>query len=260
LAESDQTEAPPEQEIDDHMLDFRIEDQGTISWENEAGVQDVSSSSPVEDSSEHALDFHPEESAAVEHDQGTSQSESSGFFDLAARLDTTAQQVEQGSEQVQSFSARALSVKVEAPEDLATSEIDDIVREFKQGVLEEVGAEDYETHYELGISYKEMSLLDDAIEELQLASLDPSRFVDCQGVIALCYLEKGDYDQGIQAFQEARSGVEKRGEKYQDLTYQIAASYEKNGRRSEAVQTFQELFQINPNYRDVKRRLNQLLA
>jgi hypothetical protein len=35
-----------------------------------------------------------------------------------------------------------------------------------------------------------MSLLDDAIEELKLAALEPSKFVECQGIIALCYLEK----------------------------------------------------------------------
>ena len=143
---------------------------------------------------------------------------------------------------------------------MATSEIGDIVKEFKQGVLEEVGAEDYETHYELGISYKEMSLLDDAIEELQLASLEPAKFVECQSVIALCYIEKGEYDRAIQSLQEARSRVEQRGERYQDLTYQIAASYEQGGRQGEAAHMFQELFQINPSYRDVKARLNKLLA
>jgi hypothetical protein len=35
-------------------------------------------------------------------------------------------------------------IKVEGSEHLALSEIDDIVKEFKQGVLEEVGTEDYE--------------------------------------------------------------------------------------------------------------------
>ena len=79
-------------------------------------------------------------------------------------------------------------------------------------------------------------------------------------LIALCYVEKGDYDQAIHALHEARARVDERGERYQDLTYQIATSYEQDGRTGEAAHIFQELFQINPGYRDVKTRLNKLLA
>ena len=100
--------------------------------------------------------------------------------------------------------------------------------------------------------------LDDAIEELKLASLEPSKFVECQGVIALCYFEKGEHEQAIKAFQKARERIEDQGEKYQDLTYQIATIYEQNKDHTEAIQEFQELFKINPNYRDVKQRLKKL--
>ena len=179
-----------------------------------------------------------------------------GFFDLASRLDTSV-----SFDQVEAVApAPAPNLKIQGSEKLATSEVKDIVKEFKQGVLEEVGAEDYETHYELGISYKEMALLDDAIEELKLASLEPSKFVECQSVIALCYSEKGEYAQAIQALQEARARVNKGEQRYQDLTYQIASSYEEDGRVTEAAHIFQELFQMNPGYRDVKARLNRLLA
>ena len=126
-------------------------------------------------------------------------------------------------------------------------------------MLEEVGAEDYETHYELGISYKEMSLLDDAIEELKLAALEPSKFVECQGVIGLCYIEKGDYTKAVQAFREARSRVDDESEEYQDLTYQIAVSYEEFGNVEEAANEFQSLYRINSGYRDVKQRLKRLM-
>ncbi|PIE36467.1 hypothetical protein CSA56_00330 [candidate division KSB3 bacterium] len=219
---------------DEHTLDFQIEEQGTIAWDN--------------DSTSTAPSLPP------------SPPDTDGFFDLASKLDSSVQFDRGSIPQEQNFSSLAPNLKIEAPEKLATSEIGDIVREFKQGVLEEVGAEDYETHYELGISYKEMSLLDDAIEELQLASLEPAKFVECQSVIALCYVEKGDYDRATQSLLEARARVEQKRERYQDLTYQIASYYEQGGRQGEAVHMFQELFQINPGYRDIKARLNRLLA
>ena len=126
-------------------------------------------------------------------------------------------------------------------------------------MLEEVGTEDYETHYELGISYKEMSLLDDAIEELKLAAMEPSKFIECQGVIGLCYIEKDDYVNAIQAFNEARSRINNKSDEFQDLTYQIAVSYEESGNVEEAANELQTLYQIQPNYRDVKQRLKRLM-
>ncbi len=247
---------------DDHTLDFHIEEQGAISWDHDADAQNTVAAPPSGDAAtdSNTLDFSLEDSSAAPASQSATAESATGFFDLASKLDTSVQFDHGGIPPAQNFSSQAPNLKIKAPEKLATSEIGDIVKEFKQGVLEEVGAEDYETHYELGISYKEMSLLDDAIEELQLASLEPAKFVECQSVIALCYIEKGDYDQAIQSLQEARARVEQRGERYQDLTYQIAASYEQGGRQGEAAHLFQELFQINPGYRDVKTRLNRLLA
>jgi tetratricopeptide (TPR) repeat protein len=190
----------------------------------------------------------------------TPPTESSGFFDLASRLDTAVQLGRQYDSQQPQTVPRPSNLKVEASENLASSEISDIIREFKQGVLEEVGAEDYETHYELGISYKEMSLLDDAIEELKLAALEPSKFIECQGVIGLCYIEKGDYMNAVTAFQEARSRINPQSEEFQDLTYQIAVSYEESGKIEEAAQELQTLYQKNAGYRDVKQRLKRLLG
>jgi len=266
------TESIP-QATEDHSLDFHIEDQGAILLETD----DLASSSGEASSQDaHILNFSFEDSLEQNQDsiepednvtaqqQISSQTGSSGtseFFDLASRLDTAVQLGrEYEDKSYQQGQTERANLKVEASESLAGSELSDIIREFKQGVLEEVGAEDYETHYELGISYKEMSLLDDAIEELKLASLEPSKFIECQGVIGLCYIEKGDYGSAIKAFQEARSRIEPRSEGYQDLTYQIALSYEKFGKVQEATNEFQTLYQIKPNYRDVKQRLNRLLG
>jgi tetratricopeptide (TPR) repeat protein len=105
-----------------------------------------------------------------------------------------------------------------------------------------------------------MSLLDDAIEELKLAALEPTKFVECQGVIGLCYIEKGDYAQAIQAFNEARSRIDKKSDEYQDITYQIAVSYEESDRIEEAANELQALYQLQPNYRDVKQRLKRLMG
>lgn len=243
---------------DEHTLDFTIADQGAISWQNDH-TQEPESPEPLHETLSYGADFHLDVKSLAEPVQETA-APAAEFFDLAGRLDTAAKQPKGHPLWGQQPPQPEAGVRIERSEQLALSEIDDIVKEFKQGVLEEVGTEDYETHYELGISYKEMSLLDDAIEELKLAAIEPSKFVECQSMIALCYLEKGETALAIQTFQEARRRVEPRGPKYQDLTYQIASIYEEEEKITEAAQVYQELFQINSDYRDVKRRLKRLMG
>src|SRR6476619_1455066 len=47
--------------------------------------------------------------------------------------------------------------------------VDAVFSEFKKGLEKVVKPEDADTHYDLGIAYKEMGLLDDAIGEMVVA-------------------------------------------------------------------------------------------
>ncbi|HEU4473753.1 MAG TPA: tetratricopeptide repeat protein, partial [Gemmatimonadales bacterium] len=48
-------------------------------------------------------------------------------------------------------------------------EFHEILEQFKRGIEENLDSEDYEAHYDLGIAFKEMGLLDEAIAEFQKA-------------------------------------------------------------------------------------------
>src|SRR5438093_347426 len=88
--------------------------------------------------------------------------------------------------------ARALGETGPAQPEEPTQSFGEVIQAFRQKVDEEVGEEDYGTHYELGIAFKEMGLLDEAISELERASRSAERFLDCCGMIALCQRDKGD--------------------------------------------------------------------
>ncbi|HWS71674.1 MAG TPA: tetratricopeptide repeat protein, partial [Thermoanaerobaculia bacterium] len=96
------------------------------------------------------------------------------FFDLAAELES---ELEEDEEEV------SLSEEEQS--------LEEIFKEFKKGVEQQLDSEDYDTHYNLGIAYKEMGLIDEAIGEFQLASKDPKRAVECASMLGLCFLEKG---------------------------------------------------------------------
>ena len=65
------------------------------------------------------------------------------------------------------------------------------VEGFKKGVAEHLSPTDYDTHFNLGIAYREMGLLDEAIGEFQIAAKEPSHLVLCCSMLGLCFLDKG---------------------------------------------------------------------
>ena len=67
----------------------------------------------------------------------------------------------------------------------------DMLRKFKQGVAENVDAEDYQSHYDLAIAFKEMGLLDEAISEFQKALGSPTNRVPTYEALGQCFLDKG---------------------------------------------------------------------
>src|SRR4029079_11396666 len=69
----------------------------------------------------------------------------------------------------------------------------DMLRKFKQGVAENVDAEDYQSHYDLAIAFKEMGLLDEAIAEFQKALGSPTNRLPTYEALGQCFLDKGQF-------------------------------------------------------------------
>lgn len=138
--------------------------------------------------------------------------------------------------------------------------LEEIFREFKKGVEMQLSPEDYETHSNLGIAYKEMGLIDEAIGEFQLASRDPGRAVECCSMLGLCFLEKGMPQIAAQWY---RKGLEAPGIKESEtvgLLYDLACIHQSSGDLDLAYRTFLEVYGLNANYRDVSQRVRELEA
>ena len=138
--------------------------------------------------------------------------------------------------------------------------LEEIFREFKKGVEQQLSAEDYETHFNLGIAYKEMGLIDEAIGEFQLASKDPNRVVECCSMLGLCFLEKGMPQLAIKWY---RKGLESPGIKEVEtvgLLYDLGCVYQNTGDVEHAYKAFLEVYGLNTNYRDIVHRVKDLEA
>ena len=164
------------------------------------------------------------------------------FFDLAAELES--ELVEEAGEQI------SLSEEEQS--------LEEIFKEFKKGVEQQLDSEDYDTHYNLGIAYKEMGLIDEAIGEFQLASKDPKRSVECASMLGLCFLEKGMPQLAIKWYRKGLEFPDIKEEEHLGLLYDLGSAYVDVGDTENAQKAFMEVYGLNTNYRDVVSRIKQL--
>ncbi|MGA2152656.1 MAG: tetratricopeptide repeat protein [Geobacteraceae bacterium] len=118
--------------------------------------------------------------------------------------------------------------------------------------------EDTETHYNLGIAYKEMELFADAITEFQTAALDPQRKIDCLTLEGICYRDKGDVAKAEEIFINTLSLQGLSGEEQLSLNYELAFLYETGGRQEDALRLYRQVRAINPEFRDAAKKIAHL--
>jgi len=154
------------------------------------------------------------------------------------------------------------AVAAEAPSapgtDLGDASLADIFREFQKGVDKQLGKEDYETRYNLGIAYKEMGLVDEAIAEFQLAAKDEARLLECASMLGICFLEKGMPKLAVKWFEKGLQAPGRNDEEYQALRYDLASALEQAGELDRARELFTELYGQDSKFRDVVDRVKRL--
>jgi tetratricopeptide (TPR) repeat protein len=170
------------------------------------------------------------------------------FFNLAEELEREL------SDEAQPLAAPAMA----GPEGEAS--LEEIFREFKKGVEQQLSPEDYETHFNLGIAYKEMGLIDEAIGEFQLASKDPARVVECCSMLGLCFLEKGMPQLAVKWYRKGLETANIKETESVGLLYDLACVYQLIGDTDLAYRTFLEVYGLNTNYRDTVSRVRELEA
>lgn len=153
-----------------------------------------------------------------------------------------------------------LSPAESAPPDYRFDEVENVFNQFKEGISRTVSAEDCDTHYDLGIAYKEMGLLDDAIAEFKIATMSAARQCIGEMMIGLCFMEKGDVSNAIASFRRGLQAPQRTEHEELGLYYEMGTAYEYAGDPTEALYYLQKVEKRDPSFRNVRAHLQRLLA
>ena len=153
------------------------------------------------------------------------------------------------------------------PEATAESlhQLAEVFQEFRNemgGLAEE--NEDLETHYNLGIAYREMGLLDEAIGEFQKVAKAiqkgrPFRYaMNCSTLLAISFVDKGEPKIASLWYRRALETPGLDPEAILALRYDLAVALEMAGESGEALESFRQVYAMNIDYRDVADRIATL--
>jgi tetratricopeptide (TPR) repeat protein len=161
---------------------------------------------------------------------------------------------------------RPLGAGAQAMHPSGSIDLSEMFGELKQELEEEVvaGDDDPETHYNLGVAFREMGLLDEAIAELQKVCTSIERGhafaqpVQTYTWLAQCFLDKGVPEAAIRWYEKALSIPGLDDEARLAINYELGSACESAQDKPAALRHFTSVYGTNIDYRDVAERIQAL--
>jgi len=126
--------------------------------------------------------------------------------------------------------------------------VSDVLAAFRKGIEEQIGPDDHESHFNLGVAYFEMGLLEEAIEEFEIAAADLTRGAECRGWIGLCFRGQGHNDRAIQSFSSAIKTPGTTDHQKAAFFFELAVSLDAAGERMKASKMLQQVRALDPDF------------
>ena len=141
--------------------------------------------------------------------------------------------------------------------DATAPELETLLAEFQRSVETHI-AGDAQSQYDLGMTYREMGLMEQAIASFRQASADRAFGQRCAELIGRCLLDEGRIDEAIQEFETALSLPSFSSETLANLRFQLGLAYEAAGRHAEALDQFEQVHAVQPGFPEAAQKIRQL--
>lgn len=156
------------------------------------------------------------------------------------------------------FKDTRLRVEDEEPTGDEQRDFEEMLSKFKEGIAATLSVEDAQAHYDLGVAFKEMGLLDEAIAEFQKALRAKEGRLRTSEALGVCFFEKGQYGVAATVLRRAVESDPSEDEEKIGLLYWLGRCEEELGRGAEALAYYQRVFAVDITFQDVSQRVKRL--
>jgi len=132
--------------------------------------------------------------------------------------------------------------------------------QFKRGIEENLDAEDFQAHYDLGIAFKEMGLLDEAIAQFQKALRSPEGRLKTSEQLGIAFYEKTRFAIAEAVLRRAIDSLPGGDEEKIGLIYWLGRATEAQRRQDEAVRCYERVLAVDIRFLDVGDRMQRLTS
>lgn len=134
----------------------------------------------------------------------------------------------------------------------------EMLAQFKKGIEENVDLEDYEAHYDLGIAFKEMGLLDEAVAEFQKALRAPEGRLRTSEALGVSFYEKGQHAVAEAVLRRAVEALPGGDDEKIGLIYWLGRACEQQGKVQEARAMYERAVAVDIRFMDTSERIHRL--
>lgn len=153
-----------------------------------------------------------------------------------------------------------MQVKGETPTGDEQADFQDMLSQFKRGIDQNIDAEDYEAHYDLGVAFKEMGLLDEAISEFQKALRAPEGRLKTSEALGSAFYEKGQFAIAEAILRRAVESLGATDDEQIGLIYWMGRSQEAQGKVDAAIPAYERVMAVDIGFQDTSDRVARLAA
>jgi tetratricopeptide (TPR) repeat protein len=134
----------------------------------------------------------------------------------------------------------------------------ELLSQFKSKVQEHLPPEDATAHYDLGLAFKEMGLIDEAIGEFQIALRAGHMRLKVYEELGQCFLQKEEFNIAEKVLSRALTMKFDDELELLGVYYHLGRAYEALGRRDQARDAYERVLGMDINFGDVTDRLARL--
>lgn len=136
----------------------------------------------------------------------------------------------------------------------------EMLAQFKLGIDKSVDVEDFQTHYDLGVAFKEMGLLDEAIAEFQKALRAPEGRLRTSEALGMAFYDKGQFAVAEAILKRAIEGIPGPDDLKLGLLYWLGRADEAQEKGKEARAFYERAMAVDIRFLDTAARVKQITA